>query len=156
LIEYIDIVKIPLGFLLPQYTRSNEIETSSNGAYHLGRFPHKNKMFLLLYYRLIIGIVISCRGACNTYNLENRRQCFKRLQSDIQIFAHEEFMTNDNVSYSKWIIEKHVNNGSSKIFKVHIYRFCYSEVLRNDCFLVGCRCFLFTAEHSTSISGFCT
>jgi hypothetical protein len=87
-------------------------------------------MFLLLPYRLMIGITIACFAACNKRNSGTKSQRFKRLQSDIQRFVHEEFMTNNNVIYSKLIIEKIGNNQSGKKFKVRIYRLCYSKVLQ--------------------------
>jgi hypothetical protein len=87
-------------------------------------------MFLLLYYRLIIGITIACCVTCNKRDSEKRRQCFKRLQSDIQRFANEEMMTNNNVINSKWTLKKIGNIQSGKKFKVNIERSCYSEVLQ--------------------------
>jgi hypothetical protein len=77
-------------------------------------------MFLLRYYRLIIGITIACCVTCNKRDSEKRRQCFKRLQSDIQRFANEEMMTSNNVINSKWTIEKIADRESGEKFKVDI------------------------------------
>jgi hypothetical protein len=77
-------------------------------------------MFLLLHYRLMIGITIVCYVACNISDPEMRTQCFRRLESDIQRFANEEVKTNDNIIYSKWIIQEIGNIQSGKRFKVKI------------------------------------
>jgi hypothetical protein len=80
----------------------------------------KNKMFLLLYYRLIIGITIPCCIICSKQNVEKNWQLFKILQSDIQRIANEEIMTNNNVIFSKWTIEEIDDRESAEKFKVHI------------------------------------
>jgi hypothetical protein len=70
-----------------------------------------------------------CCATCGKCSHEKKEQRFRRLQSDIQKIADEEFMTIYQIGYSKWTIEKVGNRASGKKFKVHIY-LCYSETLQ--------------------------
>jgi hypothetical protein len=71
----------------------------------------------------------ACCACCDQCSHEKKDQRFRKLQSDIQKIADEEFMTIYQISHFKWTIEKVGNRASGKKFKVNTY-LCYSEALR--------------------------
>ena len=52
---------------------------------------------------------------------ERKKKRFRKLQSDIQTIADEEFMTIYRIAYAKWIIEKIDDKTSGKKFKVRMH-----------------------------------
>ena len=64
--------------------------------------------------------MIICCATCDKYSHEKKEKRFKKLQSDIQKIADEDFMTIYQIAYSKWTIEKIGNRESGKNLK-YIY-----------------------------------
>lgn len=96
----------------------------------------------------------SCCAACDKFNRETNERRFKKLQSDIQEIADEEFMTIYQISYSKWTIEKIGDRVSGKKFKVHIHYVILKQY--SVCFLVDCRISSSTIKGNTSNRTFYT